>query len=216
MVKSAVKMASQWRYVLILVGTAGYGHLPHVAQEGNVSLAVYHLPPKQEWGEMPLLDYTHAYFPKEKFDTVLVRGNCALGKKGDTYCALIGRSQLTFRKDSTDDLIQRGKQTLWIKEAGSRAEDGSFESFYQRIPGNSVTFDPDTLTVAYHSRGKRYQLRFAGEFLVDGELVDTNYIRYDSPYCQAGRKGDSIKIQFNGKSLFLDFHKMRREFSTNP
>jgi hypothetical protein len=192
----------------------GYGHLPHVAQEGNVSLAVYKLPPKKEWGEMAVLDYTHAYFPKEKFDTVIVKGNCALGKKGNTYCAFIGRNPLTFRKDSSDDLLQRGKRTFWITEAGSREEDGSFENFCQRILSNSITFDPDTLTLVYHSLGKRYELKFDGEFLVDGALMNTNYKRYDSPYCQADRRADSIKIQFNGKSLFLDFFKMRRE--TNP
>lgn len=190
----------------------GYGHFPHVAQEKNVSLAIYNIPKKKGLMEMALLDYTHAYFPSELFDTVVVSENYALGKKGDTYCAFITANPMNFRENTTDDLIQPGKQTFWVTEAGSAGEDGSFEEFRQRILSNKLTFDAENLELMYDSKGKNYKLKFAGEFVLDGKLVDTNYSRFDSPYSKAEKKDKTMQIQHNGKSLFLDFENMKREY----
>jgi len=188
----------------------GYGHFPHVAQDSNISLAIYNIPEKKGIMEMALLDYTHAYFPSELFDTVTISENYAIGKKGETYAAFIGMNPLKFRENTTDDLIQQGKQSFWITEAGSLEEDGSFNEFCKRIISNNLTFDSENLVLNYRSKGKNLQLKFKGDFMVDGKLVDTNYDRFDSPYSTAKKKAETIKIAFNGKSLFLDFYNMKR------
>jgi hypothetical protein len=135
-----------------------------------------------------------------------------MGKKGDTYCAFIGKNPLAFRENSTDNLIQKGKQVFWITEAGSKSEDGTFESFCKRIQNNSLTFDEKNLELNYLSKGKKYRLTFDADFLVDGKPVNTDYLRYDSPYCKAEKKAETITFNFNGKSLHLDFNKMKRDF----
>jgi len=188
----------------------GYGHFPHVAQDSNISLAIYNIPEKKGIMEMALLDYTHAYFPSEIFDTIVINGNYAFGKKGETFAVFIGRNELKFRENTTDDLIQQGKQTFWITEAGSQQEDGSFDEFCKRIISNELTFEAENLVLNYRSKGKNLELKFKGDFLVDGNRVDTNYDRFDSPYVQAEKKAETIKIAFNGKSLFLDFYNMKR------
>ena len=190
----------------------GYGHFPHVAQEANVSLAIYNTPSKKGLMEAALLDYTHAWFPKEQFDATVVTGNYAMGKKGDTYCGFIGRNPLTFRENTTDDLIQKGKQIFWITEAGSKEEDGSFEAFCHRIQKNPLTFDTNKLELTYISKDKKLQLTFDANFLVDGKVMDMKYSRFDSPYIKAEKKAETLTFNFNGKSLFLDFYKMKREF----
>jgi hypothetical protein len=191
----------------------GYGHFPHVAQDKNVSLAIYNIPKKKGLMEVALLDYTHAYFPKELFDTVLITGNYAMGKKGNTYCAFITTNPLKFRENTTDDLIQPGKQTFWITEAGSLKEDGSFDAFCQRIQQNQIQFNPEKLELNYISNRKNYNLKFADEFVLDGKPVDTNYSRFDSPYSKAEKKDKTITISYQGKSLFLDFENMKREMN---
>lgn len=188
----------------------GYGHFPHVAQDSNISLAIYNIPEKKGLMEMALPDYTHAYFPSELFDTIVINENYAFGKKDETYAAFIGMNQLKFGENTTDDLIQKGKQTFWITEAGSQQEDGSFDEFCKRIISNELTFDSENLVLNYRSKGKNLELKFKGDFLVDGKRVDTNYDRFDSPYVQAKKKAETIKIAFNGKSLFLDFYNMKR------
>ena len=190
----------------------GYGHLPHVAQDSAVSLAIYSIPARKGWMELDLLNYTHAYFPSEKFDTTIVEGNYALAKSGETYAAFITRNELQFRHNTTNDLIQQGKQTFWITEAGSKADDGNFNEFYKRIKSNVIEYDEAKRTLNYKTSGANYKLVFDGNFHVNGELVNTNYPRYDSPYVQARKKDKTITYSFNDKSLHLDFENMLREF----
>jgi hypothetical protein len=188
----------------------GYGHMPHAAQDSSVCMAIYNLPAKKGVMEAALLDYTHAYFPTEKFDSVSVIGNYAMGRKGDTYCALITTNELILRENTTDDLIQKGKQTFWIMEAGSKNEDNSFGEFCERVKRNKVAFDSENLELTYLSKGKKYQLKFKGDFVLDGSIVDTSYDRYDSPYIKAKKKAEKLTFEYNGKSLHLDFYNMKR------
>ncbi|MEZ5104067.1 MAG: hypothetical protein R2757_06210 [Draconibacterium sp.] len=188
----------------------GYGHLPHVAQHKNVGLAIYNIPSKKGMMEMALLNFTHAYFPAELFDTVTVSENYAFGRKGNTYAAFITRNPLSFRKNTTDDIIQQGKKVFWITEAGSKNEDGSFEQFCERIQSNKITFDTTQLVMNYRSKETDYQLKFDGDFNVNKQTVIPNYSRFDSPYCKAEKKDSIITIHFNGRSLFLDFYNMKR------
>ena len=189
----------------------GYGHIPHAVQDKNISLVIYDIPEKKGFLEKDLLGYTHAYFPTALFDTTIIHNNYALGKKGDAYSAFIGLNEFKLRSETTDDLIQDGKQTYWITEAGSRNEDGSFEQFRQRILNNPVTFDVESMTLTYKSKGNQYRLDFGGAFLLNGQFVDMDYPRFDSPYSQTPYKPETILIKHQGKSLLLDFHEMKRE-----
>ena len=191
----------------------GYGHFPHAVQDKNVSLAIYNIPEKKGMMEADLLDYTRAYFPSEQFDTAYIAGKYVFGKKGETYCAFIGTNDFKFRDHANDDIIQPGKQTCWITEAGSKTEDGSFEAFTERIQNNELNFNVESLTLIYHSNGNTYQLKFDADFLINEEVIDTNYDRYDSPYAKAKKKDKTLTFEFNGKSLFLDFYNMKRDFS---
>ena len=190
----------------------GYGHFPHAAQDKNVSLVIYNIPEKKGLMEMDLLDFTRAYFPSEQFDTSIVAGNYVFGKKDETYCAFIGTNNFHLEGENNDDLIQPGKQTFWITEAGSLAEDGSFDSFIERIKKNEVAFDAENLVLEYTSRNSENKLQFKGDFMVDGKVIDTNYKRYDSPYAKAEKKDKTITISHKGKSLFLDFENLIRRF----
>ena len=163
--------------------------------------------------EADLLDYTRAYFPSEQFDSAYIAGKYVFGKKGETYCAFIGANDFKFRYEAKDDIIQPGKQTFWITEAGSKSEDGSFEAFTNRILKNELEFDVESLTLIYYSNGTKYQLKFDADFLINEEVIDTNYNRYDAPYAKAMKKDKTLTFEFNGKSLFLDFENMKRDFS---
>jgi hypothetical protein len=162
--------------------------------------------------EMDLLDYTHAYFPAELFDTTHITGPYVFGKKGETYCALVGAGNLEFRDEARNNLIQKGKRVFWITEAGSKSADGSFEEFTGRILNNEIEFNPESLQLEYRSNGKTYELEFGVAFKVDGKVIDTNYRRYDSPYVTANRKDKTITFAFRDKTLFLDFENGIRRF----
>jgi len=190
----------------------GYGHFPHSVQDKNVNLSIYNIPEEKGMMEMDLLDFTHAYFPSEKFDTTFIDGNYVFGKKGETYCAFIGKNDFYFRENATDDIVQEGKQTFWITEAGSKSQDGSFGKFVERIRSNEVSFNQKTLELNYRSNGKNYELKFGADFKLDGKKTSTNYSRYDSPYVKAEKKDETLTFEFNGKSLHLDFENLIRRY----
>jgi hypothetical protein len=190
----------------------GYGHFPHSVQDRNVNLSIYNLPGKKGMMEAALLDYTRAYFPSLDFDTTFIQNNYLFGKKGETYVAMIGENNFRFRDEAMDDVIQPGKKTFWITEAGCASDDGGFEAFTRRIMNNSVQFDTVTMTLGYTSGQTSYALEFGGAFKVNGEVVDTRYKRYDSPYVQAERKDSILTFSLNGKTLLLDFDHAIREF----
>ncbi len=191
----------------------GYGHLPHVAQDSSIALAIYNIPEKKGIMEMELLDYTHAWFPSDEFDTVVVEGKMAAAKLGDSYCALIGKNDFHFRENTRDDLIQPGKKTYWITVAGSSREHGSFTDFMNYLKSATVTFDENNLTLSYLTGDKKLELTFNGQFTINDEVTGTNYQRFDSPYCQAKKGDDQISINFKGDSLLLDFYGQKRIFN---
>jgi hypothetical protein len=190
----------------------GYGHFPHSVQDNNVNLSIYNIPDKKAIMEMDLLDYTRAYFPLDQFDTAWIDNHYVFGKKGDTYCTFIGTGDFQFKDELEDDIIQKGKQVFWITEAGSRTRDGGFEQFVERIQNNQVEFDTVSLELDYRSNGKTYSLRFGGDFLIDNEIFETTYPRYDSPYIQAEKKDKTLNFSFREKSLFLDFDNLQRVY----
>lgn len=190
----------------------GYGHFPHSVQDRNVNLSIYNIPDTKGIMERDLLDYTHAYFPKDKFDTTLMTGKYIFGKKGETYCVFIGANSFTYRDDKQNDIIQKGKQTYWITEAGSKNQDGTFQNFIERIKSNNVTFDVNSLVLSYYSNGRLYELKYDSDFKIDGKIVNLNYSRFDSPYIKSDTKSKTLKINHNGKTLFLDFDNLIRKY----
>lgn len=188
----------------------GYGHFPHSVQERNVNLSIYNLPKRKGIMEYDLLDYTRAYFPSADFDSAIVEGSYVFGRLGESYCAIIGAREFIFRDEARDDLIQKGKITFWITEAGCKSEDGSFMAFVERIRSNPISFDTKSLTLRYESNQRLFELVYGSKFLVNGQEMDFNYPRYDSPYVKGENKDSSFNFEHNGQGLFLNFDKQIR------
>ena len=74
----------------------------------------------------------------------------------------------------------------------------------------AADFDIERI-ITYSSNKRKFEVQFNHEFKINGEMINTLYPRYDSPYVQAGNKPKTIEFRHNGKSLFLDFKNMKRE-----
>jgi hypothetical protein len=198
-----------------LSGSPGYwvgnGRIPHVVQDKNVVLNIFQIPTEKGFMEKSIQDFTHAHFPSERFHEVVLDGRYAFGRIGDTYAAFIGLNALAYAEGSTDDLVQQGRDTFWVFEAGSEWDDGSFPGFIERIRANPVAYEAGKLS--YISEGRELSLEFQGDFSIDGAVQDLQYPRYDSPYVQAPRKPETITFEHEGYSLQLDFYGLRREVS---
>jgi hypothetical protein len=82
-----------------------------------------------------------------------------------------------------------------------------------RILANQVEFDEESLELSYQSRGREFLLKFGGDFLIDNQIMNTSYSRYDSPYIQAEKKDKTLTFSFRDLSLFLDFENLQRVYS---
>lgn len=189
----------------------GSGRFPHVVQDTNVVLNIYNLPTEPGFMESSVQDYTHAHFPTDRFDEVIIDRNYAFGRIGETYAAFITKNPLHYKEGTNDDLIQPGRNTFWIFEAGSKAEDNSFKAFMQRIRANKVEFSVNLLS--YTSNNKSLALSYLGDFKVNGVVQYLNYPRYDSPYIKAEREPGNMTFEYAGKTLNLDFYNMKRTYN---
>ena len=201
----------------------GNGTHPHVAQEENVVLNIYKIPSEAGFMGKKPADFTHAHFPKDKMDEVIIDGNYAFGRLGEKYVAFTAKNELYYTKkarskskklnenSSRYDLIQDGRDTYWIFEVSTKAKESNFEQFITRIKNNKVSFTNDKLT--YHSNNKTIALQYGAEFTVNGDLVDTEYKRFDSSYAVVDRKAKTMEISHDGKTLFLDFYNQVRKIN---
>jgi hypothetical protein len=190
----------------------GYGRIPHTAQDLNVNLSIYRLPRRKGIMEKALLEYTHAWFPFRSFDEALLDGNIAAGRRGDAYVAFIASGDLRYRSERLENLILPGRVSWWVTEAGSQAQDGSFDAFVERIQeqARGIGFDGERLSYTQLSGpgGRReLELEYRRGLYIDGDLVDTDYPRLDSHYASAERMPETILLSFGGEQWFLDFHR---------
>lgn len=197
-----------------LGGSPGYwvgnGIFPHSVQDRNVHFSIYRLDGRKGFMEKNRADFTHAYFPQDKFDEVVHEGRYLFGKLGRVYIALIGKEALKVNPIDTSDIIQEGLLTYWICELDCQDAVGSFNSFIDKIRSRSIAFHNDTLV---YKGDIEYALSYKGSFRMDGTVIDTNYERLDTPFVKAERKPKEIHVVFEGSSLYLNFERCERVHS---
>ncbi len=188
----------------------GPGRLPDAAQDKNVCMLIYKIPTHKSAGENGVNLFTHAYFPKERFDQVVLKDTRVYGRIGNVFIALVANNALQYGAGSSEDLIQSGRETAWVCEISSTAEDGDFDSFVRRVDGNPLRYLDGKLN--YQTGGRRLELQYAQSFCVNGVEQNAQFMRHDSPYAKTRRKPNQIDLAFGGHRLLLDFkNAIRRE-----
>ena len=124
------------------------------------------------------------------------------------------RELIEASEDMRYDLIFEGGDThVWITELGCTADNGSFESFIFSMLVNEYTFSD--MTVTYQTADKRFEVKYDEYFKLNGNVVDTDYARYENDYVVDGvvdRKAEVIELSFNGKTLRLNYKEGKREY----
>ncbi|MBO4472751.1 MAG: hypothetical protein J5765_02965 [Clostridia bacterium] len=202
----------------------GYGAAPHAVQHENVCMLLHRIPKMIVFSPAPMLPYTHTYLPEQLLDEVRVEGRYAFARKGKTLFALIGATDFEYLpynaekaavtegllSDETKrfELVQRGREQFTIYEL-STSDKESFEDFISRVKANAVSFDGKNL--AYHSADKDYALTYDRDFTVNGEVQETQFKRYDSPYVQTEYLGEDIVITAGGHTHHINVREGVRE-----
>ncbi len=199
---------------------AGNLCLPKAVAHDNVVLVMYRILPD-------FVDYlcSHAYFPQHEFDAVTEKHGWVFGRKDDGYIAMRSLCEARwgavdaelfkvlyneaweeeFKRAKPYEYIAQGHQNVWVFELGSKAENGSFESFITGFEHASLTGSSLSATYRSPSCGEM-TFGWNRELTVNGRLVSVHdYPRYDNPFCQASFPSSRFDIRCDGHRTVLDF-----------
>lgn len=111
-----------------------------------------------------------------------------------------------------DLIFTGGENHLWITELGSSADNGSFSDFIAQMRSNGYSFSD--MTATYESDGKHFDVKYGEHFKLNGQIVDTNYARYESDYVdgKVERGAEIITLSFGKKSLTLNYKEGTRVY----
>jgi hypothetical protein len=213
---------------------AGNGIMPRAAQYKNVVVCIYKIPPENPLpflrGEQKtdrniaadsivpsdkLINFTHAYFPKDAFDEVIEKGNWIFGRKENGYIALYSQNPYQWKADRGRecDLIASGTGNIWICEMGSKVNWRDFSGFISAITSSNVKCDGLNVNYISPSQGD-IKFGWTEPLQVKGKnILLKDYLRFDNPYTKNTFASDKIVIKNKSKKLVLDFRNAVRDNS---
>jgi len=177
----------------------GNGFMPKAVQHKNVGVIIYNTPHTLPTIALDqTLEFTHAFFPQQRFDQVLERNGWVFAKQGQGYIALKSQNPARWENEGEyagQDLIADGYRNIWLIEMGREAEVGSFETFVEQISSTKVVFSG--LNVRYQSPSLgSVSAGWNKPLKVGAEAINVNdYPRYKNPFCTAEFESDEIVIE---------------------
>ncbi len=179
------------------------GLLPRVAQQRDILIALYRLPPDDPFG------FTHAYFPISAFDERQVGKTWAFAAKGDAYIALACSQPLALAQQGAHayrELRAYGHEVVWLCQMGRKADYGSFASFRKRAL--AARFACEGLSVFYRPlQGDSVTFGWDEALCVNNEAQPLQSDKhYDGPHCVTDRwPASQMVIVYDEQALRLDF-----------
>jgi hypothetical protein len=183
------------------------------------------------WQVFQYQDFTHAFFPQERFDEVVQDGNWTFGRKGDGYIGLWSWRAPTWTTHDTGvydtrglvepfDLVAKGgPDNVWIVEVGDASQGPFADWLAARLASPiDVTRDADGFTVGWTSPASG-ALAFgsSGPFVVDGaEQALDEFPRHDAPWGRVERLQLQHEVAIGDATLELDFEAMTRTHGPVP
>jgi len=194
----------------------GSGNLPRVGQYENVAIVLYKISTAPGLYVTHDLEYTHAWFPKDKFDTVTQSENWIFGKQKDGYIGLWSQNEPKWVKSgdyANKEIIAEGKRNIWICEMGSKSDFQSFNAFMDAVSSSQIS--EKSFGVEYHSPSQgKLEFSWEGDLKRGGEAIQlNNYPRYWNKYVKTSFPADAISIEHNNHSLLLDYEALTRNAS---
>ncbi|MDI4646355.1 hypothetical protein [Cohnella hashimotonis] len=175
--------------------------MPRSIQHGSVVISIYRLPSDVR------LPYTHAFFPKRRFDEVLERGGWLFGRKGDGYVALYSQRGYHWTERLPEEEVRCDVlDNVWLCRAGRLAEDGSFETFVERLLQAELSVSAQSTVTWQDPAYGAIAFGWEGPLQVKGSAIPfDNYPRFDNPYCRAERYSGTYAIRADGHETTLRF-----------
>lgn len=153
--------------------------------------------------------YTHCYFPIPQFDETRRAGKWIFGRKADAYVAVYSlkpyeRTETGKYKDR--ELICFAKRNIWLIEAGSKAQYGSFPTFVQAISEARLIESGEDIDYTSPAVGTLC-LGWDRICTVEGEpLADRGFPLISNRYAESSYGSGMIVMRPDGRQRILNFH----------
>ena len=193
---------------------AGNGWLPRAAQNQNIIICIHMIPGSDQ------LPFSHAYFPRPAFDSIVEESGWIIAAKEGGYLALhCGGSYQwhTWRNQHSSEreveVRAEGRENIWICEAGDKSNWGSFQSFRDAILGSRVALDRGRVFYESPTQGM-VEFGWAGPLIVGGKEIPLHgYPRFDNPYCQTDFGETRVEIRNSRGFHSIDLRNICRSSS---
>lgn len=208
----------------------GNGRRPMSVQHESVNITIYKIPFKKRLGESAVASMTHAFMPKDFYDEFEHKGNMVFARKNGVFVSVISDGNLQYKpfdensakgvhkgrkypeeyilKSEFDLCRFGGEYHTYITEL-SDADKETFEEFKSRIANNKVNFGNNG-KVEYKTDSGVIAVSYDGEWTIDGISAEKEFLRFDSKFCKAERKPDTVTVDSGKSRLVLDFKNAER------
>ncbi|MCQ2462427.1 MAG: hypothetical protein MJ177_03350 [Clostridia bacterium] len=210
----------------------GNGRRPMSVQHENVNMTIYKIPKKLRLAETGISKITHTYMPVDFYDEFELNGNTVFARKNGVFVAMISNGELNFKPYDTEavkglfsnlkeelparyvpqrefDLCREGGEYhIYITEL-SDCDKETYDEFKARIKTNKAHFSGNS--VSYSTYFGSISASYSGEFKVNGADEPAVFDRYDSKFCHAKRKSNTICVDSGKNTLELHFDTAKRK-----
>jgi hypothetical protein len=219
----------------------GNGSLPRAAQHGALSISLYapaFSNPGPPLTAFRYLDYTHAYFPQERFDEVVQQNGWTFGRRGNGYVALWSWRPMQWRTYTDPGIFTHGltqpfdlvapggADDVWFTQVGDSSRFRDFATFRAAVLRGAISVRPRPVAnglaggfdVSYQSPTEGLvSFGTTGPLTVKGAPVALDAgKRYDNPWALADFGASQITIADTAGSLKLDFAASTRVAMSTP
>ncbi|MDF2922998.1 MAG: hypothetical protein K0R57_1912 [Paenibacillaceae bacterium] len=154
--------------------------------------------------------FTHVYFPFAQFDEVLQQENWLFGRKNDAYIAVYSQHPYTVTRHGSyknRELLCLHKDNIWLMEAGSREQWGSFEQFAGAVSRAELGQLPDGGLFYESPSSGRISLHNDRPFAVDGKPLSESgvYPLIDNKHAYGEYGSGVVRFRFPTREKLLNF-----------
>lgn len=197
----------------------GNGINPDIAQSDNVLLVMHDLRTRKGYLEGRRPELSHLHFPLTLFDETSVSDHLLLGRKGDSYLAVLSVNPHEVISDH--EVLQRGAVTGWAVVMADRSEFPSFRQFVAAASEWHLELGRAGLRLtARHVAGfgsspaqHTYALGWQSEFRVNGVVHASQHPRYECEWVDMPRGGTHCRVRGTSSTLDLDWTAGTRDES---
>ena len=153
------------------------------------------------------MGFTHAYFPLFAFKEFAFRKNWAFACRDEGYLAITASNPISLIKKGQGayrELRCLDDKTIWVCQMGSKALDGDFTEFQEKITSLPLNFNGESVWLKT-LRGDELALDWESPLKINNQVVINPKKHYNYAWIHAEYPCQQLEAQHGDTLLRLNF-----------